>query len=408
MNPTLASIHTEVAEDRLDRAVTLLLDLARDEGDTDQVEAALVLAGRWAGLERGARLGTSLPDERPKFILDLLRTASAAAAPPSALQPEVKVEVTRPGPVLVLHEVTKRYGALTALDRLTLEVRPGEIVGILGGNASGKTTALRIAAGVLAPTAGTAHWIGFSEPIPDPGSPGSGLAYVPQTLDPWPEPVQDTLELVAAWAGLKGPTADRRIAWWVHRLGLGPHVERRWQALSGGYRLRSALAAALLTEPRLLVLDEPLAALDLASVQTVLADLRSLVASARHPLAIVLSSHHVHDVEAVADRLVLLDGGIPRAFVPGSLRTGERTRRFEVAGPRSAADWSTFARVLGAGVERRLVTGAVLVGSDELDAAAIADLAERWGLPLAWIRELTGTAAGALLEIGQPPSGSLK
>lgn len=108
---------------------------------------------------------------------------------------------------------------------------------------------------------------------------------------------------------MKGQENRKAIAYIIQRLGLSEHAEKSWVQLSGGYKLRFTLAKALVWKPRLLILDEPLANLDIKTQVVVLNDLLNLVKSLRHPLAVLISSQQLHEIEAVADHLLFMQGG---------------------------------------------------------------------------------------------------
>jgi ABC-2 type transport system ATP-binding protein len=241
--------------------------------------------------------------------------AQSAARARALLRARERVQMRRPvrAPVCVCLGLGKSFwrGGFR-LAAVNLELRQGEITGVLGRNAGGKTTLLRILAGELRQDHGQL-WYPFAG-----GAPGepvdwvrvkAGIAYLPQELPRWYGSLLDNLHYEAALRGLRGSDNTDEVAFIVQRLGLQGHLEQRWSALSGGFKLRFSLARALLSQPQLLVLDEPLANLDCIAQQRLLSDLRDLADSYRQPLAVLLSSQHVHEVEAVADRLLFLREG---------------------------------------------------------------------------------------------------
>lgn len=210
-----------------------------------------------------------------------------------------------------------RYGRASefALRDISFSLRPREITGVLGANGCGKTTLLRLVAGELA-----AHTGSLRYPLFQPNCPPDGLrwslirsqiAYVPQRLDWWAGRLRTALHYAAAVAGVSPTENEERVEWTLLRLQLKSHAEKRWKELSGGFQMRAALALALVTKPRLLVLDEPLAPLDVISQTEFLNDLRHLANSVHDPLAVIMSSQHIFEVEQISDHLVLLDSGRP-------------------------------------------------------------------------------------------------
>lgn len=193
-----------------------------------------------------------------------------------------------------------------------LDLRQGEITGVIGENANGKTTLFRILVGELKHKEGTLTYPGLGAEKPEAinwATVKRGIAYVPQTLGRWFGSLEDNLRYAAAIKGITGAANDQEIDYIIERLGLRDYLNHGWDALSGGFKLRFELARALVWKPKLLVLDEPLANLDFRSQLVILRDLRDLANSFTNPIAVVLSSQHLYEVEAVADRILFLKQG---------------------------------------------------------------------------------------------------
>jgi ABC-2 type transport system ATP-binding protein len=200
--------------------------------------------------------------------------------------------------ILLAKGLGKKYKGRWALAGCTLEIEPGHVTGLVGPNGAGKSTLLNLAAGMLEPTAGTIEVCG--------GVPGSGpgqlakVGYVAQSTPVYAGlTVAEHLRLGAALnPNWDDGLARRR----VERLGLDP----RQQAgkLSGGQRAQLALTLGIAKRPRLLLLDEPVAALDPLARREFLSDLMAAVAE--HEVSVVLSSHLVADLERVCDELIVL------------------------------------------------------------------------------------------------------
>jgi ABC-2 type transport system ATP-binding protein len=199
-----------------------------------------------------------------------------------------------------------------SLRSVDLSLRRGEITAVVGENANGKTTLFRIIAGELRHDAGT-----LAFPFLDPGSGADvdwvvvkqQIAYVQQELPRWYGSLSDNLAYEAALRGIRGAANRRAVDFVVERLDLGEHLGKRWSQLSGGFKLRFALARALVWKPKLLLLDEPLANLDFKAQQVILRDIRDHAASFRYPMAVLISSQHLHEIEAVADNILFLRQG---------------------------------------------------------------------------------------------------
>ncbi len=198
-----------------------------------------------------------------------------------------------------------------ALQDINLTLRAGEITGVIGENGNGKTTLLKIIAGQLLPDKGN---ISYGD-LEDKDMPLNWsilkyqIAYLPQELGKLSGSVLKSIQYEAALHGILGKHNDREVESIIQRLGLGIYKKATWQDLSGGFKLRFALAKTLVWKPKVLVLDEPLANLDINTQLRVLNDLRDLSKSIKHPIAIVLSSQNIEEVEAVADNMLVLKKG---------------------------------------------------------------------------------------------------
>ncbi len=191
-------------------------------------------------------------------------------------------------------------GPLVALDALDLEIPGGSFTAIIGPNGSGKSTLLRVVAGLLRPTAGT---VSVGDADPRPGDGRVGLVFQPPRLVPW----RSTLAIVALPLELPGAAiAARRERAHdaLERVGLGAASRLRPRELSGGMAQRAALARALVTDPPVLLLDEPFSALDALTRETFNAELQRLWLERRR--TIVLVTHSVSEAVALADRVVVM------------------------------------------------------------------------------------------------------
>lgn len=202
-----------------------------------------------------------------------------------------------------------RKGAFT-LGPVDVQVAPGHILGLVGENGNGKTTLLRLLAADLAPDAGQLDWGATAR---DPYALRSQLAYIPQRPHPWGGRLMDHLQFAARSHGVVGEANRCLVELVIARLSLRPFRGHQWKQLSSGYKMRFELARALLTQPCVLLLDEPLANLDINAQQTLLSDLQSLARSPWRPMALVLSSQQLYEVEKVADAVLFLEHGQPRS-----------------------------------------------------------------------------------------------
>lgn len=228
-------------------------------------------------------------------------------------------------PVLEVERVSKRFGAVTALEDVTFTVREGEIVGFLGPNGAGKTTTLRILAGVFPPTTGTVRVAGH-DPVADPLGCRRLVGYFPENAPYYPElRVREWLALVARWKRVPRERRADAVYFALEACGLESVAHRRVGTLSKGFRQRVGLAQALCGNPLILILDEPTIGLDPAQV----ADIRERVSKLRGYRTVLFSSHILSEVEAICERVVVIARG--RVVAEGtpaelSARLGVRQR----------------------------------------------------------------------------------
>jgi ABC-type Fe3+/spermidine/putrescine transport system ATPase subunit len=207
---------------------------------------------------------------------------------------------------LALNGVTRRFGDFTAVDNLSVEVGPGELLAIVGASGSGKTTSLRIAAGYEAPDSGTVTLGGEDITRVPPERRGFGMVFQHYALFPH-MPVEQNVAfgLEARGVSKSDRLAKARTA--LASVGLEGAGDRPIQSLSGGEQQRVALARALVIEPRALLLDEPLSNLDPTLRQAMRDDLRAMLRRVGVPALFV--THDQEDAFAIADRIALLQKG---------------------------------------------------------------------------------------------------
>ncbi len=232
---------------------------------------------------------------------------------------------TTVAPVLQVDGLTKRYGPIVALDDVGFGVERGEVVGFLGPNGAGKTTAMRAIMRLVSLDAGTVTWEGR----PVDAAIRQRFGYMPAERGMYPRmKVRDHLVYYARLSGLRGPTPGATADEWLERLGLAERADDIVQSLSSGNQQRVQLALALLSEPDLLVLDEPFSGLDPIAVGMLSEVLREQVARGA---ALLLSSHQLDLVADVCSAVVIVDRG--RVVLRGDvaeLRAASTTRYVEV------------------------------------------------------------------------------
>lgn len=201
--------------------------------------------------------------------------------------------------------LSRRYGSVTALDGVDFEVPAGQILGFMGPNGAGKTTTLRILAGLLAPTTGTAQVAGYTVGAPGDRS-REHLGYLPETAPSYDElTVTGYLRFVARVRGIKQVSPREAVGAAIERCGLSDMRARPIGTLSKGYRQRVGLAQAILHDPKVLILDEPTSGLDPAQRVA----MRAVIRQVGSDRTVIFSSHVMQEVEAVADRVLILNKG---------------------------------------------------------------------------------------------------
>ena len=225
------------------------------------------------------------------------------------------------------------YGPVVALHKANFNVARGEVVGLLGPNGAGKSTTMKILTTYLYPTAGLAT-VGGESVLDKPLAVRKLIGYLPEVLPLYPEmEVRDYLDFVGRARGLSHARLKERLDWVVERCGLRPMFRKLVRELSKGYRQRVGLAQALIHDPQVVILDEPTSGLDPHQIL----EIRQLIRELAHDKTVLLSTHILQEIEAVADRIVIINSG--RIVGDGALEElRARTQRVERAELRVAAD----------------------------------------------------------------------
>jgi ABC-2 type transport system ATP-binding protein len=240
--------------------------------------------------------------------------------------------------VIEAKDLTKHYGDFVAIDNLNFEVKRGEIVGLLGPNGAGKSTTMKILTCYAAPTAGSAKVNGrdvFEEPL----KVREAIGYLPESNALYTEMlVYEYLEFAAEMRGLSGEARKRQIKRAVEQTSLGDVIGKEIRALSKGYRQRVGLAQALVHEPPLLILDEPMSGLDPIGRK----EIRDLILRLRSEgKTVFMNTHILSDVELVCDRVAIIARG--RIVHEGEIDAflGSDERETDIVFGRLAVDLAT-------------------------------------------------------------------
>src|SRR5262245_4051145 len=211
--------------------------------------------------------------------------------------------------MIELRDVEKSYGETRALKGVSFSIPRGEVVGLLGPNGAGKTTAIKIIVGFLLPSAGSATVAGL-DVVREPLAVQERIGYLPENAPLYHDMLaQEYLGFMAEMRGLDPARARTRLATVVEECGVAGVLTRPIGQLSKGYRQRVGLAAALLHDPEILVLDEPTTGLDPNQI----IEVRRLIRRLGKTKTVILSTHILSEVEATCDRAVILIDGQVRA-----------------------------------------------------------------------------------------------
>jgi len=255
-----------------------------------------------------------------------------------------------------LENVTKSYDGVTAVNGVSLRVRQGAILGLLGPNGAGKTSTIRMVMNILAPDEGSIHV--FGEPISDKIR--EAIGYLPEERGLYPRmQVRAVIVFLASLRGMPEAEARRRADEWLERFELKDWADKEVRDLSKGMQQKVQFIAAVLHEPRLVILDEPFSGLDpvnATTVKDVMLEMRD------RGTTVVLSTHRMEQVERMCDSICLIDKG--RNVLDGELRAikqsyGKNTVQIEFTGSDAFLSHPAVASVnrLGSGAEVKLNPG---------------------------------------------------
>jgi ABC-2 type transport system ATP-binding protein len=308
--------------------------------------------------------------------------------------------------VLELNGLRRRYGDVVALDGLSFTVSPGRVFGFLGPNGAGKTTAMRAIVGVASVDAGEVRWNGETIGV----QARSRIGYMPEERGLYPAmKVLEQLEYLARLHGLAAAKARANALAWSERLGLAGQGQAKVEALSLGNQQRVQLAAALVHEPSLLVLDEPFSGLDPAGVDAMSEVLAERAAAG---VTMLFSSHQLDLVEHLCQSVAIIHRG--RLVAHGSVEELGNGGRLRIAVRVAGDDTARWARQLAGLAEVETVTAGtvVLALSDRADAQVVLDRAraagpvEQFGFERRKLSEVFRDAVGSGVQDETPGDSS--
>ncbi len=294
MNPIVEQIQEYLQHDDFDLANRRILDAVADTADNKLIDTAL-------------QCSAILHDEDYEHSEKIIRYTEQIGVVIEALKQRPVLEST-PKVLALVKEIEKQYTASSfKLYPISFKIHTGKIIGVVGENGNGKTTLLGCLSGMLSITAGSIIYKDIAQ---------SGyyavkhkVAFIPQRIPEWYGLLKDNLNFSASIAGLFDAENIRNVNFMMERLGLTKYAHLTWSQISSGYRTRFEIARVLLQKPQLLILDEPLANLDIKAQQTLLMDLKFMTKSQNQPIGVVLSSQQLHEVEKVADTMFFIKNG---------------------------------------------------------------------------------------------------
>ncbi len=207
--------------------------------------------------------------------------------------------------MIEVQNLSKSYGGILAIQNLSFQVKKGEVVGFLGPNGAGKSTTMKIITGFMAPTSGQAIVGGF-DVFENPIEVKKRIGYLPETPPVYMDmKVRDYLKYVSELKGVEKSKIEKNVAHAIEKTQLGSVEKRLIHNLSKGFRQRVGIAQALVSDPEVLILDEPTVGLDPKQV----AEIRDLIKELRGHHTIILSTHILPEVQATCERIVIINKG---------------------------------------------------------------------------------------------------
>jgi ABC-2 type transport system ATP-binding protein len=308
-----------------------------------------------------------------------------AVAEPPAGKPSDQAGAPTKTAAIRIRGLTKKYGEFTAVDKLDLTVRHGEVFGLLGPNGAGKTTTILMLLGLSEPTAGGSRVLDL-DPARNPIAVKRHVGYLPDNVGFYGGMTgRQNMRYTAQLNGLKKKEAEDRIEMLLDRVGMTEAADLAVDKYSRGMKQRLGLADVLVKDPSIVVLDEPTTAIDPAGVVEVLALVREL---AENGAAVLLASHLLHQVQQVCDQIGIFVAG--KLVASGSMdklagQLGTGPMAIELGAPGTLAD-------IRAALQN--VKGVTSVAADERDSRVLVIHATS---------DVRGELARALVEAGLPP-----
>jgi ABC-2 type transport system ATP-binding protein len=369
MHTRIAEIQSYLRHNDHSLAVRRILDASLDTADGALLKEAIQVSQAYRQYKQGELPATFF--ESAQNLLNKINTVTGRFAYQSTA-------------LVTARDISKRYSSGNfSLQPISIQVNTGDVLGVVGENGNGKTTLLRCMAGQLALDSGELDFPLLEHP--DHYEIKHHLAFIPQRIPRWYGLLKDNLHFAAAISGIRGEENSIMVDFMLERLDLTPYAHLTWAQISSGYRTRFEIVRILLQKPRLLILDEPLANLDINAQQSILTDLRFMAKSVHNPMGILLSSQQLHEVEKIADTVLLIKNG------SCLFRTGEqeKTAAAFVIELETTANRETLLRVLDGKGDLQFNGGFYTITSKELQAQEILSKLVTGSIPITYFRDIT-------------------
>lgn len=288
----ITEVYHHIIQNDLSLGYRRLIDLILDLGESSFYEKII----SYSDLFYNDNIDHQTKKDKALKILEELNQVSS----PIFKEEEVLITTTK---------VAKNYNNRNfKLYPVTFDLKSREVVGLVGENGNGKTTLLRLIAGELKPTSGEINYQ-FSTASQFSFDLKSELVFVPQRIEELYGSLINNLQFTLSCYNVKGKENFLLSQVMLARLGLWQYKDLDWRQLSSGYKMRFEIARTLLRKPKVLLLDEPLANLDIMAQQIILEDLKYLSQSVSHPFGVILSSQQLYEVEKVSTEVLFLEQG---------------------------------------------------------------------------------------------------
>ncbi|MES2430681.1 MAG: ABC transporter ATP-binding protein [Bacteroidota bacterium] len=352
-------------------AVRRILDFCLDSGNDALIKDAIHWSKEYHAYEK---TNTPIPSDFITKGDGILSEASKASG-----------QNYQPYSLISAEKISKTYGKGNfSLKPIDLSLATGNVLGVVGENGNGKTTLLRCLAGQLELDEGEIKYHLLKKP--DAYAIKNHIAFMPQRIPRWYGMLKDNLHFSASIAGVHGEKNKLMVEFMLERLNLSSYAHLTWNQISSGYRTRFEIARILLQKPRLLILDEPLANLDINAQQTILTDLIFIAKGAHNPMGIILSSQQLHEVEKVADTVIFIKQG-NCLYSSNDKATAITTNAVEFE---TVASRESIIDLFGeTGIELQFNGGSYTIITANLTAQEIVEKMIAAKIPLTYFRDIT-------------------